>query len=190
VKSDRWLLALPVVFLAGMIGAEVWMGRLPFGPDGHFGWWESNIYSSEQSQRFADPYSFSHIVHGLLFYALLAFLARRAPVRYRLVAAIALEAGWEVLENSPVVINRYRAATIALGYDGDSVLNSASDVLMMALGFLAAARLRPWASVALAVTLELGMLLLMRDNLTLNVLMLVYPLEAVRQWQLAARPSG
>jgi Protein of unknown function (DUF2585) len=95
-----------------------------------------------------------------------------------------------VLENSPLIINRYRAATIALGYEGDSILNSASDVLMMAIGFLLAARWRPWTSVALVVGLELGMLVLMRDNLTLNILMLVYPIEAVRQWQMQARPSG
>ena len=164
------------------------MGRLAFGPDGHFGWWEGNIWSSEQSQRVADPYSFSHIVHGLLFYLGLWLLARRLPLRSRLLAAVVLEAAWEVLENSPLIINRYRAVTISLGYTGDSVLNSMSDVLMMATGFTIASRARVWVSVALVITFELGMLALCRDNLTLNILMLVYPIEAIRQWQMAGAP--
>ncbi len=167
--------------------AERAMGRSWLGPDGRFGLWEGNIWSSEQSQRFADPYSFSHVVHGLLFYALLFFVARRLPVRYRLVAAVVLEAAWEILENSPIVINRYRAVTIALGYVGDSVLNSMSDVLMMAAGFLLASRLRWWASVAVVVVLEVGMLLWVRDNLTLNILMLVHPIESIKAWQSAGR---
>jgi hypothetical protein len=165
--------------------AERTMGRSWLGPDGRFGLWEGNIWSSEQSQRFADPYSFSHIVHGFLFYALLWWVARRLPVRYRLVAAVALEAAWEILENSPIVINRYRAVTIALGYVGDSVLNSMSDVLMMAIGFVLAWRLQRWTSIAIVVALEVGMVLWVRDNLTLNIIMLVHPIAAIRAWQSA-----
>lgn len=161
------------------------MGRLPLGPDGRFGWWESNIWSSEQSQRVADPYSFTHVVHGLLFYAGLWLLARRAPMRTRLLAAVILEATWEVLENSPLIINRYRAVTISLGYTGDSVLNSMSDVVMMMVGFLIASRWRVWSCVALILVFELGMLVAVRDNLTLNILMLVHPIEAIRTWQMA-----
>lgn len=164
------------------------MGRLPLGPDGRFGWWEGNIWSSEQSQRFADPYSLSHIVHGVLFYAGLWLLARRLPLRARLVAAVLLEATWEVMENSPIIINRYRAVTISLGYTGDSVLNSMSDVLMMSLGFLLAARWRVWATVGLVLVFEIGMLLAVRDNLTLNILMLVHPIEAIKAWQMAGAP--
>ncbi len=163
--------------------AERAMGRTWLGTDGHFGLWEGNIWSSEQSQRFADPYSFTHVVHGFLFYALLSLAARRLPVRYRLAAAVALEAAWEVLENSPIVIDRYRAVTIALGYAGDSILNSMSDILMMVIGFSLACRLRPRASVATVVVLELGLLFWVRDNLTLNILMLVHPVEAIRVWQ-------
>ncbi len=165
--------------------AELAMGRSWLGPDGRFGLWEGNIWSSEQSQRFADPYSLSHVVHGFLFYALLWLAARRLPVRTRLVAAVALEAAWEILENSPIVINRYRAVTIALGYVGDSILNSMSDVLMMAAGFLLASRLRWWGSVAVVVAFEVGMLLWVRDNLTLNILMLVHPVESIKAWQSA-----
>jgi hypothetical protein len=184
-------IALAVLgILAATAGFELWMGRLPLGPDGHFGWWESNIWSSEQSQRFADPYSFSHVCHGVIFYGLLWLAARRAPLRYRFLAAVLIEATWEALENSPIIINRYRAVTISLGYVGDSILNSISDVLMMAIGFAIASRLRVWMSVALVVALEAGMLVLCRDNLTLNIVMLVYPLEAIRQWQMAGRPPG
>jgi len=178
-----------VAILAATGAFELWMGRLPLGPDGRFGWWEGNIWSSEQSQRFADPYSFSHVCHGVIFYGLLWLAARRAPVRYRFLAAVLIEATWEALENSPIIINRYRAVTISLGYVGDSILNSLSDVLMMAIGFLIASRLRVWTSVALVVAMELGMLVLCRDNLTLNILMLVYPLEVIRQWQMEGRPK-
>jgi hypothetical protein len=166
---------------------ELRMGRLPFGPDGAFGWWESNIWSSEQSQRFADPYSFSHVCHGVLFYAGLWLVARRLPVRARFVAAVVLEAAWEILENSPLIINRYRAVTISLGYVGDSVVNSLSDILMMMAGFALASRARVWMSVAVLVVAELAMLFWVRDNLTLNILMLVYPIEAIRQWQMGGR---
>lgn len=180
---------LTILILVAVTAAiELAMGRLLLGPDGRFGWWEGNIWSSEQSQRFADPYSLSHIAHGLLFYAGLWAAARRLPLRRRLIIAVALECAWEALENSPIIINRYRAATIALGYEGDSILNSLSDILMMALGFLAASRIRVWISVAILVVFEVGMLIAVRDNLTLNVIMLVHPIDAIREWQMAARP--
>ena len=188
MRSSRVILLLVIVVLGMATAIELWMGRLPFGPDGRFGWWEGNIWSTEQSQRFVDPYSFSHLVHGLLFYALLWLAAPRAPVRYRLLAAVAIEAGWEVLENSPLIINRYRAVTISLGYVGDSVLNSLSDVLMMSLGFLFASRSRVWVSVLTAVVLELGLALWVRDNLTLNIIMLAFPVDAIRTWQMAGQP--
>ena len=176
-----------VLLLAASI--ELLMGRLPFGPDGRFGWWEGDIWSNEQSQRFADPYSFSHVVHGLGFYALLRLTARKLPMGYRFLAAVILEAAWEVLENSPFIINRYRTVTIALGYVGDSVINSLSDVLMMSLGFLAAMRCRVRTSVALVIAIEAGMLWWVRDNLTLNIIMLLHPLEAIKSWQMAGHPT-
>ena len=160
------------------------MGRLLLGPDGRFGWLETDIWSSTLSQRVFDPYSPSHVIHGLLFYALLWMVARQYPMRRRFVAAMLLEAAWEVLENSPVIIDRYREVTIALGYVGDSVLNSISDILMMAIGFGLAARLPVRWSVAIAVALELVVLAVYRDNLTLNVIMLVSPNEAIKTWQM------
>jgi hypothetical protein len=177
-----------IVLLTGVI--ELWMGRLPLGPDGRFGWWETNIWSSENSQRVADPYSFSHIVHGMLFYGALWLVARKLPVRHRLLIAVVVEAGWELLENSPLIINRYREATIALGYTGDSVLNSMSDILMMSLGFLFAWRVKPWLTVATLVVLEAGCALWVRDNLTLNIIMLIHPVEAIKHWQMLGAPTG
>jgi hypothetical protein len=178
----HWTLILAVVLAT--VAVEAWMGRLPFGPDGRFGWFEGDIWSAAQSQRVIDPYSVSHLVHGFLFYAVLFLVARRTPISTRLVAAIALEAAWEVLENSPMVIDRYRAVTIAQGYVGDSILNSVSDIVMAGLGFLMAWRLRVATSVTLVVAAEVVMVLLIRDNLTLNILMLIWPIDAIRVWQM------
>ena len=149
--------------------------------------WSWNVWSSHNSQHVMDPYSFSHVLHGLLFYALLVRLGVRPATRFAL--ALGIEAGWEVLENSPVIIDRYRSATIALGYEGDSILNSTSDILMMSLGFLMASRLRWWLSAAALVAIELGCLAWVRDNLTLNIVMLVHPIEAIKAWQMAGAPA-
>jgi hypothetical protein len=187
-KSTRGNAALFLIVL-GVTGAiELLMGRSPLGPDGRFGFWESSIWSDECSQRLADPYSFSHIGHGLLFYGVLWLLARKLPLRHRFFVALLLEASWELLENSPLVINRYRAGTIAQGYVGDSVMNSLSDIVMMSLGFLFASRVRPWMSVALLLTMEIGCALCIRDNLTLNIIMLVHPIAAIKAWQMAGQP--
>ena len=164
------------------------MGRSLFGPDGKPGLWEGDIWSSECSQRLADAYSFSHIGHGLLFFGLLWLFARRVPIRFRFLIAVLVEAGWEMLENSPIIINRYREATMALGYSGDSILNSLSDILMMCFGFFLAWRLPLWASVMLFVAMEVGCALWVRDNLTLNVIMLVHPVEAIKAWQMGGHP--
>ena len=131
----------------------------------------------------SDWYSLSHIVHGLLFYAALWVIMRRWSVQVRFLVALLIESAWEVIENTPFVIDRYRETTAALGYTGDSVINSVSDIAMMALGFFAARKLPVWASVAAVLVLELVPLLVIRDNLTLNVWMLLWPTDAVRSWQ-------
>ncbi|HEX7470541.1 MAG TPA: DUF2585 family protein [Verrucomicrobiae bacterium] len=190
LKRHQWIIGAFIAALVLTAGIELWMGRSLLGPDGKFGLWEGNIWSSENSQRFADPYSFSHFVHGILFYAALWFAARKLPVRHRLLIAVALEAGWELLENSPLIINRYRETTIALGYAGDSVLNSMSDILMMTIGFLFACRMRPWVSVAVVIAMEAGCALWVRDNLTLNIIMLIHPIDAIKAWQMAGAPAG
>ncbi|MBA3668073.1 MAG: DUF2585 domain-containing protein [Sphingomonas sp.] len=139
-----------------------------------------------QSQMLADWYSLSHIVHGFLFFAILRFALPRWPVERRFAAALLIEAAWEIVENTPIIIDRYREATIALGYSGDSILNSVSDIAMMAVGFFAARRLPIWASIALVALLELVPLIVIRDNLTLNVWMLVAPNDVIRDWQAGA----
>ncbi len=150
--------------------------------------WTSEAWSSSTSQNFADPYSFSHALHGLLFYWFLGVVAKKMPLRYRLVAAVFLEVCWEVFENTPFVIGRYRTATASLQYFGDSVLNSVGDVASAIFGFWFAARV-PWKwSVAAFIALEILMLFTIRDNLTLNILMLVHPFAAIRQWQEAGGP--
>jgi hypothetical protein len=181
--------ALGFVVAIGLTACvELGMGRLPLGPDGKFGWWDGNIWGSENSQRVADVYSFSHVVHGILLYAFLWLIARKVPLRHRFLTAVSIEALWEILENSPLIINRYREATIALGYSGDSILNSCSDILMMSLGFLFASGTPALASVALVLVLEVGCLVWVRDNLTLNIIMLIHPIDAIRVWQSAGRP--
>jgi uncharacterized protein DUF2585 len=184
-RETRFVVLAIVAVIALTAAIEFGMGRLPLGPDGRFAWWDGDIWSSENSQRVADAYSFSHIAHGIIFYGLLFLAARRAPVRWRFLAALVIEAGWEILENSPIVIDRYREATIAQGYVGDSVLNSCCDVLMMALGFLFARRTSVRASVAAVVVMEVFCLIWVRDNLTLNVIMLIHPIDALKAWQSA-----
>lgn len=168
-------------------GIELRMGRSLLGPCETFGLWEGNIWSSECSQRLVDPYSVSHIGHGMLFYGVLWLVARQLPVRQRFLVAVLLEAGWEILENSPFIINRYRQVTIALGYNGDSVLNLLSDVVMMCLGFLLALRLRPWTTVTMLIAMEPGCAMWVRDNLTLNIIMLLHPVEAIKAWQMTGQ---
>jgi len=146
--------------------------------------WQGDVTSAESSQQLVDWYSPSHVIHGLLLYALLRWVFRRRPLGLRAVAALLIESGWEIFENSPLIIDRYRAATISLGYRGDSVVNSVSDILFMLFGFALAARLPVWISVALAVLLEAGVGYAIHDNLTLNIIMLIHPIDAIRAWQM------
>jgi len=160
------------------------MGRTPWYRSGSIKLWTADAWGPQNSQQFADPYSFTHVTHGVLLYLLLWLAARRRPVATRAVLAVALESAWEVLENTDLVIDRYRAATMALGYYGDSVLNSMGDILACTLGFALAARLPARVSVGLVIGLEAVLTLWIRDSLLLNVVMLIHPIPAVRAWQL------
>lgn len=184
VPRPYWYAALVLVAVMALI--LLWMGRPPICTCGEVRLWVGTVNGPDNSQHLADWYTPSHIIHGFLFYFLGWLFLRRNPPGDRLLGAVLIEAGWELLENSPIIIDRYREATIALGYTGDSVINSAADVGWMVVGFALARRLPLWATLALAIAFELLTLWIIRDNLTLNVLMLVAPSDSIRAWQAGA----
>ncbi len=180
--SRRSITYILLIFVAaGAILAA--MGRPLICTCGTVELWVNSSVSPKTSQMLADWYSPSHFLHGLIFYAILWLVARNWTIERRFFVALLVETAWEILENSPMIIDRYREATIAIGYTGDSVINSLSDIAMMALGFAAARRLPLGVALLLLVMLELIPLLVIRDNLTLNVWMLLAPSDAIRAWQ-------
>jgi hypothetical protein len=162
------------------------MGRVPWCTCGYVWLWHGEVMSPENSQHLTDWYSFTHIVHGFGLYGILWLVARSWPLGLRLLLAMAIEVAWEIIENTDFVIDRYRETTAALGYYGDSVVNSVGDVLFCVVGLFVAARLPAWATVALAITIEAVLAYAIQDNLTLNIIMLIHPFETIKAWQLGA----
>ena len=175
--------AVVAAILAFQAAALYAMGQPVICECGTVRLWNGVVASAENSQQISDWYSFSHIIHGILFYAVLHLLAPGIPVLWRLAIALGIEVSWEILENSPIIINRYRQSALAAGYSGDSILNSLFDSLFAAFGFLLASRLKPWQSVAFVVAAELFVGTMIRDNLTLNIIQLAHPSEALSRWQ-------
>jgi hypothetical protein len=183
----QWPLRTWVVIGASIVALQaailLAMGQPPICACGTIKVWHGIVLSDENSQQLTDWYTFSHIIHGFGFYLLLWLIAPRAPIGLRLVLAIGLEAGWEILENSPIIIDRYRQQALAQGYIGDSVINSVFDTLAMTLGFVLARILPLWVTVTLAVAMELFVGFMIRDNLMLNIIQLIYPSETISNWQ-------
>jgi hypothetical protein len=183
-RFDSRYVAIAAALVAATAAILLAMGRVPICTCGYVKLWHGVVNSSENSQHVTDWYTFSHVIHGFAFYGLLWLAGGRWPVGLRLVAAVVIEGGWEIFENTNIIINRYREATISLDYDGDSVLNSVCDILAMIGGFVLASRLSVRTVVIATIVMELAVGYWIRDNLTLNILMLLYPLESVRRWQM------
>ncbi len=161
-------------------------GRLPWGVSGIPGFWSGDIWSSHNSQFVFDPYTFTHIIHGILFYAILSIIAPKIPVRWRLLMAVGFESVWEIMENSNLIIDRYRAVTVSLDYYGDSIVNSISDIVACMFGFFLAYRLPRKVTIIGVILIEIILALWIRDNLSLNILMLIHPVKSIQTWQVGS----
>jgi hypothetical protein len=176
-----WLAALLVTFAAALQLHN--QGRLWICSCNEFRIWLSHAWSSETSQQLFDPYSFTHLLHGVAFYGLLAWIMSKLAVRWRFVVAVLIEALWEIIENTNFVVQRYRETTAALGYQGDSVVNSIGDIVACAVGFWLARALGLVWSTVVFIVVEAVLLLVYRDSLILNILMLILPIDSIKNWQ-------
>ena len=163
------------------------MGRLAICSCGYVKLWEGNPAGPGTSQHLTDWYTFSHLLHGFWLYFFLWLMFSHLPIGARLILAVLLEAGWEILENTPFIIQRYRADTISAAYYGDTIVNSLSDTLAAVVGFLFAASFPPTVTILVGIAIEVGLALAIRDNLTLNIVMLVHQVPWIKAWQAAGQ---
>ncbi len=189
IDFDRRKKYLPWVLMAAIILLTIfvlrWEGRIWWCKwDSPYLLWSSDAWSKHSSQHLFDPYSFTHVLHGLLYYAALFLIfRRRLPIAWLLFFALSVESGWEILENSNAIIERYRHATVSLDYFGDSIANSFGDILSCAAGFFLADKLRLWRSIALFALIEIVLIFTIRDSLLINIIMLIHPIDAIKTWQ-------
>ena len=186
MSASVWYSIVPAIVVVQIL-VLLALGRTPICACGTIKLWHGVVHSSENSQHIFDWYSFTHVLHGLLFYLLTWFVMPRAPLAARFAAAVLIEGAWEIVENTNFIIERYRAETIALSYYGDSIVNSVSDTFAMMAGFLLARTLPARGAIALGVVIEVALLYFIRDSLLLNVVMLIYPFDAIKTWQTAIR---
>ena len=190
-RQRHTALVVFVTVMAAMQALSLWrLGHPWISTSGKFELWHGEVFSSENSQQLTDWYTLGHINHGILAYGFLWLVARRLPWTWRLGIAAVSSFLWEVIENTDAVINRFRAVTISLDYYGDSVLNSVADTLAMTAGFLLARVLPVWVSVAIVLGTEALSTWMVRDGLFLNALMLTFPIEAVKDWQMQGWEGG
>ena len=186
-KKDRSRVVLSVatgLVLLAMILLLRAEGRRLMCACGHFAVWISDWCSSNTSQQLLDPYSLTHVLHGFLFFWLITLLFRRMPRAWQFWLALLLESAWEVFENTSFVINKYRTETAALGYQGDTIVNSLGDLSCALLGFVIARQLGVRRSLILFVLIEAVLIFWIHDSLLLQILMLVRPVEAIKLWQM------
>lgn len=190
--SKKMYILIAVAIVVAQAVTLYAMGRLPICECGYVKLWQNEVMSAENSQHIADWYTLSHIIHGFAFYALMFLVSRKffkksggLPIGMWFLVAVLLEVGWEIIENSSWVIEYYRNNTVSLGYVGDSIINSVFDVIWMAIGFLVARKIPVLATIALIIFFELLAAYIIRDNLTLNILMFAHPFESIKAWQTA-----
>ena len=179
-------LPLALCFLTIAVAVVIlnWQGRVVWCQIGDYSPWSWDIWSPHTSQHIIDPYSFTHVFHGVIEFWLIGLIFRKVPMAWRLLIAVLIESSWEILENSTFIIQRYRESTISLDYFGDSIINSIADILSCAVGFVIAYKLRFWRSLALFIITGIILVVAIRDSLIINIIMLVYPIEAIKQWQI------
>lgn len=178
-------IGLVLLLVVVLLRAE---GRMFICTCGQFAVWTSDTCSSNTSQQLLDPYSFTHVLHGFLFFWLIALLFRRMNSSWQICLALLLEGGWELFENTRFVIDKYRTETAALGYTGDTIVNSLGDVMCALVGFTIARQLGLRRSLIVFVVVEVVLLVWIRDSLLLQILMLVRPVEAIKLWQMCVQP--